>query len=268
MEILAHRVIWSLVLLIGLVWWQGRIEHVRRAWQNRRTRNLLVIAAILVGLNWGMFIWATMNGYTLEAAMGYYTVPLLSAALGVLVLKERLRRLQWVALAIALVGVIYVTWEHHAIPWVGLWLAITWAIYGYVKKRAGVDAIESLMIETTLLLPLAIIYLIYLQVQGQSTFITHGPLHALLLASAGIFTASPLLLYGAAVVRLQLITIGFLQYISSTIQFFIAIAVFHDPMPLSRFVGFVITWTALAVLSVDAVRSRHGLPPEAIVEPD
>lgn len=268
MEVLAHRVVWSMVILVAMVRLQGRWTHVRRALADRTTRGLLVVASALVGSNWALFIWATMSGHILDAALGYYVVPLLSVALGVVVLKERLRRLQWVALGISALGVGYVTVDHGSLPLIGLGLAGTWSVYGYIKKRAGVDAIESLAIESALLTPLAVAYLAYLDVTGEGTFTRYGVSHAVLLIGAGIFTASPLLLYGAAVVRAPLSTIGFLQYISSTIQFVLGLWVFHEPLDRGLFIGFVITWLALMVLSYDGVKSHRGLPPQAVAEPD
>jgi chloramphenicol-sensitive protein RarD len=227
-----------------------------------------VIASVLVGSNWALFIWATMSGHVLDAALGYYVVPLLSVALGVVVLKERLRKLQWVALSISALGVLYVTVDYGSLPLIGLGLASTWAVYGYVKKLAGVDAIESLAVESALLTPLAMAYLVYLAATDEGTFGRYGVGHALFLVGAGIFTASPLLLYGAAVVRAPLSTIGFLQYISSTIQFGLGVWVFHEPMDFGRFIGFAITWVALGVLSYDAIHSHRGLPATAVAEPD
>lgn len=268
MEVLSHRVVWSMVLLAGLVYWQGRLSHVRAAITNPRTLLLLVIAAILIACNWGLFIWATMNGHVLDTSLGYYVTPLFSVGLGVIFLKENLRPLQWVAIAIAASGVGYITWEHHKLPWIGLALSSSFALYGYVKKLAGVDAIESLMVESALIMPFALGYLAWLWVVGNNTFGQFGVNHALLLSSAGVFTAVPLLLYGAAVVRVPLTSIGFMQYISSTIQFFLGIWVFHEPMPLERLIGFVITWTALVILTYDGLRNRRGMPAQQVVELD
>ncbi|CAB4342602.1 unannotated protein [freshwater metagenome] len=267
-EILSHRVIWSLLLLIVLVKWQGRFPHVKAAIAHRKTFALLVVAAVLIACNWGLFIWATMNGHVLDTSLGYYVTPLFSVGLGVIFLKESLRSLQWLALAIAFSGVCYITWEYHRVPWVGLALSSTFALYGYVKKLAGVDAIESLMVESALITPFALVYLAWLSQQGSNTFLQYGVSHALLLASAGVFTAVPLLLYGAAVVRVPLTSIGFMQYISSTIQFFLGIWIFHEPMPFSRLIGFLITWCALAVLTYDGLRNRHGMQPQSVVEFD
>jgi chloramphenicol-sensitive protein RarD len=268
MEVLAHRVLWSLLVLVVMVTWQGRVGHVRAVLTNGRKVRLLAVAAVLVGLNWGAFIWATMSGYVLEASRGYYSVPLLSVALGVLVLKERLRTMQWVAIAIAALSLVYVTVQSGHIPVVGLFLAVTWAVYGYVKKVADVDAMESLVIETTMLAPVAIGYIAYLEVQGQGTFAHMGVHHALLLAATGIVTSVPLVLYGGAVVRAPLSTIGFLQYISSSIQFVLGVWVFHEPMSTARLIGFALTWVALVVLTYDSVTSRRALPPRTVIEPD
>jgi chloramphenicol-sensitive protein RarD len=247
---------------------QGSLPQVREALSSRRTRVLLGIASLLVGSNWGLFIWSTMNGHVLDASLGYYFVPLFSTALGVFVFGERLRRLQWFALTLAACGVIYVTWENGSIPWVGLGLSTTWAVYGFVKKSANVDAIESLVVETSILAPFAISYLGLIETTGTGTFLRGGTTHALLLAGAGLITSVPLLLYGAAVVRAPLTSIGFMQYISSTIQFLTGVFLFHEHMDMARLTGFAITWLALIVLTADGVRSRRGLPEQAIAEPD
>jgi chloramphenicol-sensitive protein RarD len=266
-EILADRVIWSFVLLAPLVYFQGRMPHVRTALADRRKRTLLFIAALLIGGNWFLFIWATMNGHILDTSLGYFSTPLFSTALGYFFLKERLRPLQWVAIAIAGLAVLYITIEHRAFPWIGIALASSFALYGFVKKLAGVDAIESLVIETAYLSPVALIFLGYWSITGTNTFGEHGISHALLMASCGVITAVPLLLYGAAVVRAPLMYIGFLQYISSSIQFFVGIYIFHETMNFTRFMGFAITWSALVVLAVDAQRARR-MPAHEVTEFD
>lgn len=266
-EILADRVIWSFVLLAPLVYFQGRLPQVRTALADRRKRTLLFIAALLIGGNWFLFIWATMNGHILDTSLGYFSTPLFSTALGYFFLKERLRPLQWVAIVIAGLAVVYITLEHHSFPWIGITLASSFALYGFVKKLAGVDAIESLVIETAYLSPVALIFLGYWSITGANTFGEHGISHALLMASCGVITAVPLLLYGAAVVRAPLTYIGFLQYISSSIQFFVGIYIFHETMNLARFIGFAITWSALVVLAIDAQRARR-MPAHEVIEFD
>lgn len=264
LEILANRVVWSFVLLVPLVYFQKRIPHVRAVLANRKTLTLLIAASVLIGANWGLFIWATMNGHILDTSLGYFITPLFSTGLGVFFLKEKLRSLQWFAIAIAFSAVVYITWEHHRPPWVGLALSSSFALYGYVKKVAGVDAMESLLVETAALLPLALGYLMWLSHQGTNSFFAHGVSHSLLMASAGVITAVPLMMYGAAVVRVPLVFIGFMQYISSTIQFFLGIWVFHEPMSVARFIGFAITWVALVVLSVDSTRQRRGVATQVV----
>lgn len=257
LEIVAHRTVWSFAILAPLVIWQGRWSTIRSDLKNRRKRNLLLLASILISGNWVLFIWATTNGHILDSSLGYFSTPLFSTAFGVLFFKERLRPLQWGAIAIAVLAVVYITWEHHMFPWIGMSLAGSFAIYGFVKKLAGVDAIESLMIETAYLSPIALIYIGYLGLQGTLTFGESGLAHSLFLAGAGPATAIPLLFYGAAVVRAPLFYIGFLQYISSSIQFFVAIYIFNEAMDLKRFLGFAITWSALVLLGVDSIRHRR-----------
>ena len=247
LEILANRVLWSFVLIVPLVYFQKRITHVRAALAQRKTLLLLVAASLLIGSNWGLFIWATMNGHILDTSLGYFITPLFSVGLGVFFLKERLRKLQWVAIAIAFSAVVYITWEHHRPPWVGLAVSSSFALYGYVKKVANVDAMESLLIETAVLVPFAVGYLMWLAHLGTNSFFTHGTSHSLMLASAGVITAVPLMMYGAAVVRVPLVFIGFMQYISSTIQFFLGTWVFHEPMSLARFAGFAITLSLIHI---------------------
>ena len=256
-EIVANRTIWSFVFLAPLIIFRGSWAKVKTDIKNARTRKLLFLASLLISTNWIFFIWATTNGHVLDSSLGYFSIPLFSTALGVLFFKEKLRPLQWAAIVVAGIAVVYITWENHSIPWVGLILAISFAIYGFVKKLADVDAIESLAVETAFLLPVALIYIFFIAVQGTMTFGNYGTTHSLLLAGAGPATAIPLLLYGAAVVRAPLFYVGFLQYISSTIQFFTGVYLFHEHMDTKRFMGFVITWSALVLLGIDSVRQRR-----------
>lgn len=267
LEIVAHRTVWSLIVIAPLVIFQGRWQTVKNDLKDRRKRYLLILASFLISGNWVLFIWATTNGHILDSSLGYFSTPLFSTAFGVLFFKERLRPLQWTAIAVAVLAVAYITWEHHTFPWIGISLAGSFAIYGFVKKLAGVDAIESLMIETAFLTPFALIYLGYLVAQESLTFGDSGVVHSLFLAGAGPATAIPLLFYGAAVVRAPLFYIGFLQYISSTIQFFVAIFLFQEEMNLKRFLGFAITWSALVLLGADSIRQRR-MPPSQVVELD
>ena len=266
-EILASRMLWSFVFLAPIVLWQRKLPAIRDVLRNTRQRNLLLLASVFIGANWWIFIWATTNGHILDSSLGYFTIPLFSTALGVIFLKERLRPLQWTALAVAGIALIYITWEKHTFPWIGLSLAGTFAIYGLIKKLAGVEALESLTIETVYLLPIAAGYLGYLSSQQLNTFGTHGIPHALFMMGTGVATAVPLLLYGAAVIRVPLFYIGFLQYIASTMQFFVGIYIFHEEMDTKRFLGFAITWVALVLLATDNIRQRRT-PASQVVELD
>ena len=257
LEIVAHRTVWSFIVIAPLVLLRGSWATVKSDLKDRRKRNLLILASILISGNWVLFIWATTSGHVLDSSLGYFSTPLFSTAFGVLFFKEKLRPLQWGAITIAVLAVCYITWEHHMFPWIGISLAGSFAIYGFVKKLAGVDAVESLMIETAFLTPIALVYIGSLISQGTFTFGKSGIVHSLFLAGAGPATAIPLLFYGAAVVRAPLFYIGFLQYISSTIQFFVAIYIFHEEMDLKRFLGFAITWSALVLLGADSIRQRR-----------
>lgn len=267
LEIVAHRTIWSFIFIAPLVIWQGRWSTIKNDLKDRRKRYLLLIASILISGNWLVFIWATTNGHILDSSLGYFTIPIFSTALGVLFLNEQLRPLQWAAIAVAALAVGYITWEHHAFPWIGLSLAGSFALYGLVKKLAGVDALESLLIETAYLVPIALGYLVVIAIQGTISFGHHGIAHSIFLAGAGLATAIPLLLYGAAVIRIPLFFIGFMQYIASTIQFFVGIYVFHEEMDPKRFMGFAITWTALVLLGTDSIRQRR-MPASQVVALD
>ncbi len=254
LEILAHRVLWSLLVVAAILIYQKRIATLKVVLNNRRQLRLLLFASILISINWGLFIWASMNGHVLDSSLGYYITPLLNVGLGVFLFKEKLRSLQWTAIAIAALAVLVITLALGVVPWVALSLSISFAMYGYAKKLANAEALESLMIETMLLTPLAIGYLMWLQLNGGNTFFGYGLDHTLLMASAGIVTALPLLAFGVAVVRLPFTTLGMLQYIGPTIQFFIGIWLTQEAMPTQRFAGFVLTWVALILLTFDALR--------------
>jgi chloramphenicol-sensitive protein RarD len=268
LEILAHRVLWSLLFVAVILIYQKRIVSLRVVLKNPRLMKLLTMASLLIGFNWGLFIWATMNDHVLDSSLGYYITPLLNVALGVFFFKEKLRRMQWIAIGIAAFAVLFITIALGVLPWVALSLATSFAVYGYVKKLANVEALESLMIETLILTPVAIGYLIWLQFNGGSTFLAYGLDHTLWMASSGIVTAIPLLAFGVAITRLPLTTIGMLQYIGPTVQFFVGIWVMQEPMPQERFIGFAITWVALVILTVDALRNRRNVNKSLVAEPD
>lgn len=259
-EIVAHRIVWSLLFCLLLVLAVRQLPAYRAAFCSRRTVGLLAIAAVLVATNWIVYVYGVLTGHVLDAALGYFINPLVTVLLAVLVLKERLRPAQWVALGIGASAVIVLTIGVGRLPWIALSVAVSFGLYGLVKNRVGrdVEALPGLAVETTLLAPLALGYLVFLGVTGAGTFTTEGTGHALLLAASGIVTALPLLLFSAAARRLPLSLVGMLQYLAPVLQFLVGLLVFHEAMPPARWAGFSLVWLALIVLSVDALRAMRS----------
>lgn len=251
-EILAHRIIWSfatmtLVLLIMRRW--------RVLWSlPRRTWLLVTAAAVLIAANWGIYIYAVNNGRVVEAALGYYFNPLVSVALGVFVMRERLRPLQWVAIGIAAAAVVLISVGAGGLPVIAISLAFTFALYGLVKKVIRLDAPESLTAEAMVLTPAALGFLIYLQIAGHSSLAGDGTGHLALLMSTGLITVVPLGAFAVAAHALPLSVTGFLQYITPTLQFLLGVLWAHEQMAPSRWFGFGVIWVALGVYSFDALR--------------
>lgn len=254
-EVLAHRILWSLVVVVGILVVAGRLRALRAAFADRRTLGLLAAAAALIAVNWGLYIYAVTSDRVIEAALGYFVNPLVSVAFGVVLFRERLRRAQVVALGLGAVAVAVLTAYYGGFPWVALMLAVTFGTYGVLKKLADVGAAESLAVETLALVVPTIAFLTFLAVDGRGTFTTEGADHALLLAAAGPVTAVPLLLFSAAVTRVPLTTVGLLQYLTPVLQFLIGWLIAGETMPLSRWVGFALVWSALVVLTWDGLRA-------------
>lgn len=262
LEVLAARVIFSLLCLVLLVSAVGQWRAVRGVLADRRSLLILAVAAAVVSVNWGTFIWAVDNDHVVDASLGYFINPLVSIALGVLVLREALRRLQWVAVAIAGLSVLYATAALGRPPWIALVLAFSFGCYGLAKKLAGVDAIPSLTVEMTLLTPVALAYIGWLWSRGALVFGSEGWAHAMLMAGAGPVTALPLLFFGFAAHRVPLSVLGPLQYVAPTLQLVIGVWLLDEPMSAQRWLAFVGVWIALVVFTVDAVRfSRSRLEP-------
>jgi chloramphenicol-sensitive protein RarD len=256
-EILAHRVFWSMVVMLLLVTLLGRVRHLGAVLARRRTSGILVLAAVVIAVNWGTYIWGVNNGHVVETSLGYFINPLVTVLMGVVILEERLRRLQWVALGIAAVAVVGLTVEYGRPPWVALVLAFSFGSYGLAKKKANVGAVESLTVETLVLAPVAAAYIMWLVLQGTSTFGTEGAGHAGLLVATGVVTAVPLICFGAAATRVSMTTIGLLQYLAPTIQFALGVLLFHEAMPPMRWVGFGLVWIALILFTYEAVTHRR-----------
>lgn len=253
LEILAHRVIWSMVLSLILVrtvvprgWW-SRVG-------DRRTLLLLGAAAAVVSVNWGVYIWAVNHDHVVEASLGYYINPILSILVGVVALRERLGPVQWVSVGLATAAVVVLTVDYGHPPWTALVLAVSFATYGVIKNRLGAGAVDSLAVESTLLAPIALAYLGYLEFTGAATFVRLGWTQSLLLTATGVVTLVPLLCFAGAATRLPLSTMGLLQYLTPTAQFMLGIGYFHEAMSTGRWAGFGLVWLALAIMSIDGLR--------------
>ncbi|MEI7655624.1 MAG: EamA family transporter RarD [Actinomycetes bacterium] len=258
-EILANRVWWSFVFLAAVAWVRKGWPQVAAVARNRRSAVLLAAAALLVTINWGLYIWAVNNHQVVESALGYFINPLVSVALGMIVLKERLNRLQWVAISIATAAVAVLAVDYGRLPWIALVLASSFGSYGLLKKMAGVDAFASLTFETSVLAPISLSAMVFLQLTHHSTLIHHGGVHVLLLVLTGAITAIPLLFFGAGAGRVPLTTMGVLQYIAPIIQFTLGVTVIGEAMPTSRWFGFGAVWLALIVFGVDAYRRAQAV---------
>jgi len=257
LEILAQRMVWSLLLIAVVLVLTRGLGSVRRLVADRAKAGRLALAAVLVSVNWGVYIWAVNSGQVVESSLGYFINPLLTILLGVLVLKERLARPQWVAVGIATLAIVVLTVDYGRLPWIALTLAASFGCYGFLKKQVSAGAVESLAVETAVMVGPALLTLVVLAEQSRLTFGHAGAGNALLLAGTGVVTAIPLLLFGAAARRLPLTSIGLLQYLAPMLQFSVGVGLRHEPMPLARLLGFVLVWIALVVLTVDALTRRR-----------
>ncbi|MEU7122174.1 EamA family transporter RarD [Streptomyces zaomyceticus] len=256
-EILAHRMVWSLAFvglaLVALRRWGWIRELVR----SPRKLGLITVAAAVITVNWGLYIWSVNTGHVVEASLGYFINPLVTIALGVLVLQERLRPAQWAAVGIGFAAVLVLAIGYGQPPWISLTLAFSFALYGLVKKKVNIGGLESLAAETAVQFLPALGYLVWLGTQDSLAFGSHGAGHTALLAATGIVTAVPLVCFGAAAIRVPLSTLGLLQYLAPTFQFLLGILYFHEAMPPERWAGFALVWLALTILTWDALRTAR-----------
>lgn len=253
-EIVAHRAVWSLIFCLGLLAYTKQLKPTLALLKNPRIMKRLFLSTALVSVNWLTYIWGVNHGHVVECALGYYINPLIIIAFGILLLKEKMRKLQWFAVGCAAIGVIVLTIDYGRPPWIALTLAISWGSYGLVKKQLGLGALEGLTIETIILFIPWTAYLIWMEQQGTGQFGHHTGL-TLLLILAGAFTAIPLLMFNGSTNRLPFTIIGLLQYITPTVQFLIGVVVRHEAMPVGRWIGFLVIWVALIALGIDLVKS-------------
>jgi chloramphenicol-sensitive protein RarD len=267
LEIVAHRVVWSLVFIALLLTVLRAWPRVRGVIADRRALLILVGAAVLISGNWLVFVYGVNSGQVVETSLGYFINPLVSVLLGVAVLSERLRPAQWAAVGIAAVAVAVLTVDYGRPPWIALGLAGSFATYGLLKKQVGprVGALQSLTVETAVIALPALGFLVALELRGEGQLGHSGVGHGLLLASAGVVTAVPLIFFAAAARRVPLSILGLLQYLTPVLQFLLGVLLYQEPMPASRLAGFTLIWAALALLTFDSLRHRRR---SALREPE
>jgi chloramphenicol-sensitive protein RarD len=258
-EILAHRIVWSLLVVVTVLAITRSWAWIRPLLADRTTLARMTLAAVLIAVNWATYIWGVNNEHVVETSLGYFINPVVTVLIGVLVLHERLRPVQWVAIGLGTVAVVVLAVDYGRPPWIALILAFSFGTYGLLKKQVGVTvgAVQSLTVETAVLFVPALTYLVVLDAHGDGQLGHSGLGHGLLLASAGIATAVPLLFFASAARRIPLSTLGLLQYLAPVLQFLTGVLLYDEPMPPSRLVGFVLVWAALAVLTFDGIRQGH-----------
>jgi chloramphenicol-sensitive protein RarD len=259
LEILAHRILWSAVTMSLLVLALRRRAQLRAVVADRRVLGLLSVAAAVITVNWATYIWGVNSGRVVETSLGYFINPLVTVLMGVVLLGERLRPLQWVAMGVAGAAVGVLTWDYGRPPYIALVLAFSFGTYGLAKKTADVGAVESLTLETILLAPLALVFIGVLNLRGAADFGHHGVGHALLIMTTGVVTAVPLICFGAAATRVSMVTLGLLQYLAPILQFGLGVLWLHEDMPAGRWVGFVLVWVALVLFTVEATHRHRQL---------
>ncbi len=255
-EILSHRITWStlVTLMILLLWGKaGKLLHVLK---DRRVVQRFVLTSILLSVNWLTYIWAVNSNYIVESSLGYYINPLVNVLLGVIFLKERLRKLQWTALFLAFLGVCYLTFGYGRFPWIAIVLAVTFGLYGLLRKTAPLPSLEGLCLETAILFVPALATLLYLASQGQSDFVHQDSNGRFLLAATGIVTSLPLLLFGYAAQKIQLSTLGVVQYLAPSIQLCIGLFVYGEAFPRQQMIGFGLVWCGLLIYAMEGILKR------------
>lgn len=258
LEIVSHRAVWTVVFCVIILAITKSLKSTLATFKRKHVAVKLFSTSLLISINWLVYIWATNNGHVVEASLGYYINPVIIIAMGVILLHEKMRKLQWISIAIASTGVLVLTIDYGRLPWIAIALALSWGSYGFIKKSLGLGALEGLAIETMISSVPYLGYLIYLGAEGKGQF-GNGFLITTLIISAGAVTAIPLLLFNGATTRLPFTIIGLLQYITPTLQFAIGVWVLHEDMPAARWIGFVIIWIALVVLATDLFRSNRAI---------
>ncbi len=257
LEILAHRVVWSLAFLLILLAFLRKWRWMRVVVTDRRILLTFAITSLVLSINWLTYIWAVNAGHVIETSLGYFINPLVNVLLGVVVLQERMRWGQWAAIGLAAVGVLYLTIVLGSLPWIALTLAFSFALYGLIRKTAALNSLEGLTLETLFMIVPALLYLVYLDRAGHGTFGHLSPTFTGLLITTGVVTAIPLLLFAAGARRIPLSLVGILQYTTPTIQFLLGIFLYHEPFSATKLVGFLLIWLALTLYSGESLWQRR-----------
>jgi len=262
LELLSHRIVWSFVIMLAVMTITGRWDKFRQATVSPRVRWTFLAAAVLIAVNWLTYIWAVNAGFIVETSLGYFINPLVSVLLGVLILKEQLRPLQWLPIGLAAAAVLYLAVLYGSLPWIALTLAFSFGLYGLVKKAAPLGPVQGMTLETGFLFLLAAGWLIYTQATGEGAFLHTGLAADLLMAGAGIVTTIPLLMFAFAAQSIPLSMVGILQYLAPTLQLLIGVFVFKESLSVERLIGFIIIWTALLIYALEgwlAARKRKRI---------
>ena len=262
LQVIGHRIVWSFIVLLIYVLATKQWQDFRNVAFNAKTIGIYAIASVLLSINWLIYVWGVNSGFIVETSLGYFINPLISVLLGVIFLRERLRPAQWIPVIIAAIGVFYLTFVYGRLPWIALTLAFSFGIYGLVKKLAPLGSLYGLTLETGIVFPAALVYLIFVQAGVSGAFMHDGLQVDLFLMGAGIVTTIPLLMFASAAKQIPLSMVGILQYIAPTLQFLIGIFLYHEPFDQSHLIGFGIVWVALVIFWVENyIANRNPVEP-------
>ncbi len=266
LQIIGHRIGWSFILLFLIVLATGQWQAFRRAAISSKMIRIYLVAAVLISVNWFTYVWAVTHGFVVETSLGYYINPLFSVLLGVTIFHERLRPVQWIPIALAALGVLYLTIAYRALPWISLALAFSFGLYGMVKKVAPLGSLYGLTLETGLLFLPALAYLLVCELAGQGAFLHSGVTKDWMMVGAGLVTTVPLLLFASAAPRVPLTMIGILQYVNPTMQFLLGVLVYHEPFTHDRLIGFGLVWLGLILFWAEGLYAHRNIAPEPVAE--
>ena len=260
LQLIGHRILWSFLLLFVVILVSRQWSVFRAAALKPHVLRIYFVAAVLIGINWLVYVWAVNAGFIVQVSLGYYINPLLNVLMGVLFLRERLRPLQWIPLGLAAAGVLYLTWAYGSLPWISLTLAFSFGIYGLVKKIAPLGSLYGLSLETGLLFLPALLYLLCADAIGQGAFLHTGAISDVLMMGAGLMTTIPLLMFASAARRIPLSLVGILQYIAPTLQFLLGVLVYGEPFTHTQLIGFGMVWVALILFAVEGYLASRAQP--------